>query len=84
LSERKEATKCPVCGVGDFVDVTYRQGASGAEGEPIQTADTRQVQTFSCGHEVEGPRLDETAAGTADLEVERRSTEDTVDPPEPS
>jgi hypothetical protein len=80
VPESSGSKKCPVCGQGDLVDVTYREGASGAEGEPIQTADTRQVETYSCGHEVAGPALDETAAGTEDLEAERRRTEETVDP----
>jgi hypothetical protein len=75
-----EARKCPVCGIGDFVDVGFREGAAGAGDEVNQTADTSQVETYSCGHEVVGPRLDRTAAGTDDLDVEHRTSEETVDP----
>jgi hypothetical protein len=74
--------KCPVCGRGELIDVTYREGATGAEDEPIQTADTRQVESYSCGHEVSGPKLDATASGSEDLEAERRASEETVEPPE--
>jgi hypothetical protein len=74
--------KCPVCGQGDLVDITYRDdpGVSPETEEPIQTADTRQVETYSCGHEVAGPRLDRTAAGSEELEAERRESADTVEP----
>jgi hypothetical protein len=59
----------------------FREGATGAAEEPIQTAETHQVESYSCGHEVSGPRLDRTAAGSADLDAEHRTSEETVDPP---
>jgi hypothetical protein len=73
--------RCPVCGQGRLVDITYREGSPppGAD-EPVQEPDARQVETFSCGHEVTGPRLDRTAAGTEELQVERRSSEETTEP----
>ncbi len=73
--------KCPECGRGDLVDITYREGSPAEVGEEIQTSETRQVETYSCGHELIGPRLDRSAAGTSALEVERRETEETVEPP---
>jgi hypothetical protein len=79
-SESKQARKCPVCGEGDLVDVMFREGATGAEDEPIQTADTRQVESYSCGHEVRGPSLDRTASGSGELDAERRTSEETTDP----
>ncbi|MDP8956485.1 MAG: hypothetical protein M3N24_05950 [Actinomycetota bacterium] len=77
-----EAKRCPVCGQGTLVEITYReQSAMEPEaGEAIQEADTRQVESYSCGHEVVGPGLDESAAGTSDLEVERRQTDETAEP----
>jgi len=72
--------RCPVCGNGVFVDVTFREGDPEGADEPIQTARTRQVETFSCGHEVVGPALARSADATGELEVERRETEETVDP----
>jgi hypothetical protein len=74
--------KCPVCGRGDLVDITYREGSPDEVGEEIQTSDTRQVEAYSCGHERKGPRLDRSASGSEALEVERRETEETVQPPE--
>lgn len=73
-----ESKRCPICGQGRLVDITFREGPQpGDVDEEIQTADSRQVETYSCGHESFGPRLDETAAGTDELEVERRESEET-------
>jgi hypothetical protein len=83
VAELETSRKCPVCGRGDLVDISYREGAPGDVQEDIQTAETNQVETYSCGHEVPGPRLDRTAAGTDRLEAERRETEETVEPPDP-
>ena len=80
MTEATGPKKCPVCGKGVLVEVTFREGATGAEDEPIQTADTRQVETYSCGHEVLGPPLDRTAAGTDELDAERRTSEETTEP----
>jgi hypothetical protein len=79
-SESRQARKCPVCGEGDLVDVTFREGATGVGDEPIQTADTRQVESYSCGHEVPGPALDQTASGSRELDAERRTSEETTEP----
>lgn len=73
-------TTCPICGRGELVDIIYTAGSSD-EGVPIQGSDTHQVETYSCGHEREGPRLDESASPQSGLDVERRSSDDTVDPP---
>jgi len=71
--------KCPRCGRGDLVDITYREGSPEDVDEPIQTSDTRQVETYSCGHEVVGPSLDRTAE--QGVEAERRTSEETAEPP---
>jgi hypothetical protein len=73
--------RCPTCGRGVLVDITYRDGSvqEGQAGEEIQEPDARQVETYSCGHEVTGPRLDATAADDR-LDVERRSSGETTDP----
>ena len=74
--------RCPVCGQGTLVEISFwDESAKEPEaGEAIQEADTRQVESYSCGHEVRGPRLDESASGTEDLEVERRQTDETAEP----
>ena len=46
-----------------------------------QQPESREVQTFTCGHEVEGARLETSDADR--LTVERRTSEDTVTPVEP-
>jgi hypothetical protein len=80
--ERPESKRCPVCGRGRLVDITFREGPQPQDvDEEIQTADTRQVETFSCGHEVVGPRLDQTAAGTDELQVERRESDQSGETP---
>ncbi len=81
MSEMSERKRCPECGVGVLVDIAFREGSTQAEGEPIQEADTRQVESYSCGHEVVGPRLDRTASGSEALEVERRDSAETTDRP---
>lgn len=71
--------RCPRCGIGVVVDLAYDAGAVNEDGDPIQDPNARQLTTYSCGHQVEGSRL-----ATADpdvLDVERRTTDETVDPP---
>jgi len=76
--------RCPECGQGTLLDITFREGrAAGGDEveEDLQSPETRQVETYSCGHEVVGPRLDVTATDPR-LEVERRTAEETLDPNE--
>ena len=80
MPEQGAAKRCPTCGEGVLVEISYRSGSTLTEDEAIQESDTRQVVTYSCGHEVAGPPLDRTAAGSEDLEVERRGSGETVDP----
>jgi hypothetical protein len=69
----KDEHRCPVCGVGVLQEL-------GPEADAVQGPGTRQRQTYSCGHDVAEPPLGATARDRR-LEVERRATEDTVDPP---
>lgn len=73
--------RCPVCGRGELVDIVYTGGSS--QEEPKQGSDTRQVEIYSCGHERIGAPLDDAASPDSDLDVERRTAEETVDSPEP-
>jgi hypothetical protein len=73
--------RCPVCGRGELVDILYTGGSP--REEPKQGSDTRQIETYSCGHERIGAPLDEAASPESDLGVEHRTTEETVDSPEP-
>jgi hypothetical protein len=69
----KDEHRCPICGQGVLQEL-------GPEADAVQGPETRQRQTYSCGHDVAEPPLEATARDRR-LEVERRSTEDTVEPP---
>lgn len=62
---------CPLCGKGTLRQVDFGE----------QQPESREVRTFTCGHEVEGARLDTADADR--LTVERRTSEETVTPVEP-
>ena len=68
--------RCPICGQGTFVDIAYDVDPSSRE--PAQRAGSLEMVTYSCGHEVAGPSL--ASADQDVLDVERRTTEDTVPP----
>ena len=80
MATETEEKRCPQCGRGVLVDLTFREGSPDDVAEPIQTADTRQVETYSCGHEVVGPKLDRSATRDGALEVEHRTSEETAEP----
>ena len=65
------STVCPICGEGTLVTIDF------GEHQP----ESREVQTFTCGHEVKGGRLE--TADAERLEVERRTSEETVTPADP-
>jgi hypothetical protein len=71
---------CPQCGKGVLVDVAHDESPGAASGDQAQVPEARQVETYSCGHELAGPRLDVTAAGSEDLVAERRGSEETTEP----
>jgi hypothetical protein len=70
---------CPVCGIGVVADISFDLDASRRGGAtPHQGAETTELTTYSCGHKVPGHSL---ASADADvLDVERRRSEDTVQP----
>jgi hypothetical protein len=72
--------RCPTCGEGVLVDVAFDESPGGPVGDQAQVPEAQQVETYSCGHQVRGPRLEETAAGRRDLDAERRSSEETTEP----
>jgi hypothetical protein len=76
--------RCPTCGRGDLVDINYNQPSdvSSPSEEPIPEADSRQVATYSCGHEVAGPRIDRAEQAGPALDIERRTSDETVPPPD--
>jgi hypothetical protein len=73
-----EGSRCPVCGLGTLIDITYNEASGGDARPPAQEADSRQVDAYTCGHEAVGPRL--STADPEVLDVERRTTDETVEP----
>jgi hypothetical protein len=67
-----EDVRCPVCGKGTLADIDF-----GGE-DLVQNPDSRQVDVYTCGHEVERAPLD--VADADRLDVERRSSEETAAP----
>ena len=67
------------CGEGTLVDVSFDLDAN-AEADGSQDADSRQIETYSCGHTIVGPRL--STADQDALTVERRTSDETVVPVE--
>jgi hypothetical protein len=77
-SRERDNRRCPICGRGTLRDVSFDEGER-QRGRRAQDAGSRQVESYTCGHEVIGPTL---ASADADaLDVERRVSEETVDPP---
>lgn len=64
--------RCPVCGVGTLADIDF-----GGD-ENVQDTESRQVDTYTCGHEVERASLE--TADTERLDVEQRTSEETTPP----
>ena len=73
-----DVARCPVCGVGTLRDIAYDEAPAGDAPAPAQNAESRQVETYTCGHQVVGSRL--SVADSEVLDVERRTTDETVEP----
>ena len=70
--EDRAERHCPVCGRGVLVDIDF-----GGE-ELFQDPESRQVDVYTCGHEVDRARLESADADL--LGVERRRSEETAAP----
>lgn len=64
--------RCPVCGVGTLADIDF-----GGD-DLFQDPTSRQVDVYTCGHEIERAPLESADADR--LDVERRSSEETAEP----
>lgn len=72
----QDVARCPVCGEGMLADLSFDLAR---DGDIAQTAESRQLETYTCGHRVAGNELQ--TADAEDLAVERRTSEETTDPP---
>jgi hypothetical protein len=73
----RDATRCPVCGVGTLADIAYDAGEHVGP-EPEQQPESQQIDIYTCGHRVRGAPIE---AADDRLDVERRRSEDTATPP---
>jgi hypothetical protein len=71
-TEAGSERRCPECGQGVLADIDY-----GGEGL-FQDPKSRQVDVYTCGHEV--PRVPLETADADRLDVERRGSEETAAP----
>lgn len=76
-SRRKSNLRCPICGDGVLGDIAYDEHHPRLS-KPKQAPESREVLTFSCGHEVESGWLADAARD--DPNVERRQSPETAAP----
>jgi hypothetical protein len=71
-TQRGEDVRCPICGKGTLADIDF-----GGE-DLVQDPESRQVDVYTCGHEVARAPLE--VADADRLDVERRSSAETATP----
>lgn len=78
MAKGSDLGRCPTCGDGTLVDVTFDLDPADPVADGRQVAESRQVETYSCGHVVVGPRL--SSADQENMTVERRTSDETTTP----
>jgi len=78
MATTPDVGRCPTCGEGTLVDVSFDLDPADAASDGVQEADSRQIETYSCGHTVVGPRL--SSADQEAMTVERRTSDETTMP----
>jgi hypothetical protein len=61
-----------------LIDVSFDLDPADPVADGMQEAESRQIETFSCGHTVVGPRL--SSADQEAMTVERRTSDETTMP----
>ena len=69
-------TRCPVCGKGTLADIAF-DALAPTDREPEQQPESRQLDTYTCGHKVVGAPLE---AADDHLDVERRASDEVAEP----
>jgi hypothetical protein len=64
--------RCPICGKGTLADIDFDGD------DQFQDPESRQVDTYTCGHEV--PRAPLEVADTDRLDVEQRTSDEVASP----
>jgi hypothetical protein len=70
--------RCPRCGEGTLVDISFDLHPADPVADGMQEAESRQIETYSCGHTVVGPRL--SSADQEAMTVERRTSDEATMP----
>jgi hypothetical protein len=70
--EGQAERRCPVCGTGILADIDF------GGNDLFQDPKSRQVDVYSCGHEVDRAPLE--SADPDRLDVEQRTSEETAAP----
>jgi len=78
MTKTPDVGRCPRCGQGTLVDVSFDLDSADPAADGMQEADSRQIETYSCGHTVVGPRL--SSADQEAMTVERRTSDETTMP----
>ncbi|MEO8424410.1 MAG: hypothetical protein ABI595_10960 [Actinomycetota bacterium] len=78
MASASESGRCPTCGEGTLVDVSFDLHPADPDADGTQEAESRQIETYSCGHTVIGPRL--SSADQEAMTVERRTSDETTMP----
>jgi hypothetical protein len=76
LGNPGEEVRCPVCGKGVLADITY-DDAPDRSTPSEQQPESRQLDHYTCGHEVRGAEL---ASADDALDIEQRNSEETAAP----
>ena len=72
----ERSTQCPVCGKGTLADIAF-DALPPTDREPEQQPESRQLDTYTCGHKVVGSPLE---VADEQLDVERRGSDETAEP----
>jgi hypothetical protein len=81
MTDGPDPATCPICGRGVLADIAFDAPGPDRQPDLRQTAESREVLTFTCGHEVPGPSMRSADADALDVE-RRRSAEAATPPPD--
>jgi hypothetical protein len=76
VNMRDRPIRCPICGEGELADIGYDAGLT-QDDELQQQPSSRQLDVYTCGHEVPGAPLE---AADERLDVERRTSDEAAQP----
>lgn len=78
MTKKSDVGRCPTCGAGALIDSSFDLDLADPVADGMQEAERRQVETYSCGHTIVGPRL--SSADQEAITVARRTSDETTTP----